>query len=162
MSIKKIGWFVSHMGPSQLNYDIIRSSNEYLSHNDDIDISLYWVQDGHRIIEPRFAMMPMFEIYGFPGAVIATSLHTLSRVLDYPGPARHGKVYLYDYNLDYLRLPPQMRQWEQLNSLYCNPKVEVIARSEDHANIIKSIFRPVVGIVPDANVAKLQEIIYGK
>lgn len=162
MPCKKIGWVVSRLGPDQLCYDIIRSSNEYLQSKDDVDISLFWIQDGPRIIQPRFACMSLYELYGYPGVTIATSLHTLSRALDYPGPNRHSKIYFYDYNLDYLRLPQQMRNWEQLNTLYCHPKVEVIVRSEDHANIIKSVFRSVVGIVPDANIEKIRDIIYGK
>lgn len=160
--LKKIGWFVSSMNPGQLQYDIIHSSNEYMQNNDDVDISLYYVQDGPRVIQPRFACMNIFELYGFTGIVVCTSLHTLSRCLDYPGPNQQSWIYFYDYNLDYLRIPAKMRNWEQLNSLYCHPKVKIIARSNEHADILKSIFQPVIGILPDANVAKLQEIIYVK
>lgn len=161
--IKKIGWVVSSLTPGQLQYDILRSSNEYLQSRDDLDISLYFVQDGPRVIQPRFACMNLFELYGFPGVAICTSLHTLARTLDYPGPQRNNqKIFFYDYNLDYLRMPQQMRQWEQLNGLYCHPKVEIISRSDSHADILKSVFKPVAGICPDANIVKLKEIIYGK
>lgn len=161
MGIKKIGWVISAMQPGQLQYDIIRSSNEYLSSNDDVDISLFWIQDGPRVIQPNFACFSLFELYGYPGVAISTSLHCLSRTLDYPGPARAGKVYFYDYNLDYLRLPPQMKQWEQLNSLYNDHKVEIIVRSQDHYNIISSVFKKPIGIVENCNIEKLKEIIYG-
>lgn len=160
MNIFKLGFVTSQMGPSQVCYDIIKSSNEYLASQDDVDISLYWISDGPRVIEPRFACFPLIETFAFPGHTVCTNLHTLSRVLSYPGPNRSKYIYLMDYNLDYNKIPPQGRSWEQLNGLYNHPKVKVIVRSESHADILSSTllnYRP--NIVSDCNIGKLKEFI---
>lgn len=158
--IKKIGFVVGRLGPSQLCYDIIRSSNNYLSINDDVDICLFWVLDGPKPAQPRFSCMPIIECFAYPGNVIATDLHTLSRTLSYPGPHRNRFIYFYDYNLDYTKIPHQMRKWDELNSLYNHQKVQLIARSENHAEILTAAFKKPIGIVEDYNIEKFKEIIY--
>ena len=157
-NIKRIGFVVSQLGVNQLSYDIINSSNEYLSRNDDVDISLYWVNDGPRVLQPAFACFCLYELYGFSGHTICTSLHTLSRALAYPGPNRNPYIYYMSYEMDYLRLP--QRNWESINQLLNHPKVKIIVRSEAHYDIYKSTWREPTGIVPDCNIEKLKAIIW--
>jgi hypothetical protein len=159
-SIKKIGFLVSQLGPSQLCYDIIKNSNDYLANADDVDICLFWISDGHKPLEANFACMPLIEAYGYNGNIIVTDLHSLSRVMSYPGPNRASKIWFYDYNLDYTKIPAQMRSWEGLSQLYYHPKVELIARSQSHAEILNSVFREPKAIVENCNVSELCRIIY--
>lgn len=159
MEITKLGFVVSNIGPTQICYDIIKQSNDYLSHSDDVDVCLFWISDGPKPLQPKFACMPLIEAYAFNGHIIATDIHTLSRVMDYPGPNRNNRILFYDYNLDYLRIPQQMRNWDQFNVLYNNDKVDLIARSEAHAEILHSIFRPVKGVVENCDISKLKDLI---
>lgn len=160
MSIKKLGFVVSALGPSQVCYDIIKSANDYLSVADDVDICLFWVVDGPRPVQPRFACMNIIEAYAYDGNIIATNLHTLSRVMSYPGPNRSGNIWFYDYNLDYTKIPAQGRSWEGFKDLYNNPKVELIARSASHSEILTSVFRSPKAIVENCNVSEFSRIIY--
>lgn len=153
--IKKIGLVVSQLSANQLSYQLIHSTNKLLSQRDDTDVSLFWINDGHRPVKPNFACMPLFECFAYTGITIATSIHTASRILTYPGPNRHPWLYWYCYDLDWLRLPAQQRQFESLATLYNHPKIRLIARSEEHAEILTSVWKPPIGVVPDCNVELL-------
>lgn len=157
--ITKIGVVVNQLSPNQICYDIIKNTNDYLSRSDNVDVTLFWVNDGPRIIQPKFACMHIFEAYGFHGDVtIATSIQTASRIIDYPGPNR-GKLLYWIYDIDYLRLPAQQRSWEGLSSVYLNNKLKLVSRSETHSEIINSVWRTPSGVMESFDIEKVLELI---
>ncbi len=154
--IKKLGFVVNHLSINQISYELISSANKMLSHRDDVDVSIFWSSDGPRVVKPNFACYCLYEVFGFTGHTVATSLQTASRILSYPGPNQH-KMYYYMMDLDWLRLPN--KQFEQLRDVYLSPKLNLIARSQDHFNIISSVWKKPLGIVEDANVEGFAELI---
>jgi len=157
MKVKKLGLVTSHLTVNQLSYQFISSANRLLVERDDVDISLFFVNDGPRIVKPSFSCMCLFEAYAYDGVTVATSLSTAARILDYPGPNRNP-IYLYCMDLDYLRM--QNRQYEALASVYMNPKIHLIARSKSHYDILSSVFKQPVGIVEGCEAKEFIELLW--
>jgi hypothetical protein len=155
--VKKIGVVFNQVGPNQLYYQFALQANRLLSQRDDVDISGYWINDGPRTVQPNFALMPLFEAYAFHGITVATSLNTCARVLEYPGPNRYKCIYFYCFDLDWLRL--QQKQYEQISSIYMHQKVQLIARSEDHAKIIESVWRRPFAVMENFDLSKIVDIL---
>lgn len=156
-TVKKLGFVVPHLTVNQLSYQLISSANRVLLARDDLDVILFWVNDGLKIVKPLFSTMCIFESYGYDGITIATNLSTASRILDYPGPNRN-KLYYYVYDLDWLRIP--QRQYESLASIYMNPKINLIARSKSHFDIIKSVWKEPIGIVEGADAQEFVKLLW--
>lgn len=156
--IKKLGFVVHSLNPGQLPYQLITSSNELLRTRDDIDISLFYCFNSVICVEPKFALYGLIDCFSFDGHTVATSIQTASRLLDYPGPRRAGKLYYFCNDLCWIRLQP--KQYEQLSQIYLNKDIELIARSQHHFDIIKSVWKEPIGVVENANVARFTELIY--
>lgn len=155
----KLGFVLSQVSVNQLTYEFIHASNKYLRVNDDVDICGFWVNDGPRPIQNTFAMMPLIDCYAWSGHTIATSLHTLSRILSYPGVNRKDRIYYYAYDMDHLRLPGNMRSWDGLQQLIFHPKVDIVVRSEDAFNIIKSTLKTPTAIIDGFDINGFKKLI---
>jgi hypothetical protein len=158
--IKKLGFVISHLTVNQLSYQLISNANRLLGERDDVDVSIFFANDGPRVVQPRFACYCLFEAFGYNGHTIATSIQTASRVLSYPGPNRN-QLWWYMWDLDWLRLPAESRQYEQLAQLYMNPKFNLVVRSADHFNIVKSVWREPASIIEDANIEEFAQLVGG-
>ena len=154
--LTKIGFVLEHLGPSQLPYQLIRSINSYYQEKDDVDVILYWRNVAPFVVTPLCASMNLFEAFRSDSPLIATDLNSASRILQYFTLDR----YYYLMDLEWCHMPS--KNYEQLAEIYQNPKLKIIARSEQHKNIFELTWnRKVEGIVPDANIKGFLELING-
>lgn len=154
--IKKYGFLVDSMGINQLAYQLTRSANEYLLTNDSVDVAVFFRNPAAFCIKPNFGVFHMFEGFSYDGFTVATDLSSAQRMLTWPGPNRRN-MFFYLNNLEWLHLP--QKQYEQLADIYMNPKLNLIARSATHAEIISSVWRPCYGVVENSNFSKFVEVI---
>jgi hypothetical protein len=154
--ILKMGFIVNNLGPNQLSYQLINSANSYLRNKDDTDVAAFYHSMSPIPYKPNFGLFHLFEAFNYNGYMIATNLHSASRMLSWPGPNRH-KMYLYCYDLDWLRLP--QKQWEQLAQIYLNPKLHLISRSQNHAEILGSTWKTPISVIEDCNFSRFAEFI---
>ena len=155
MSLTKIGFILEHLGPAQLPYQLIRSVNSYFEQKDDADIILFYRNCAPFVVTPHCAVMNLYEAYRYDAHLIATDLNSASRILDYFTNDR----YFYVWDLEWTKIN---KPYEQLAQVYQNPKLKLIARSQQHAEIIRTSWGiNCIGVVEDARIDKFLEIING-
>lgn len=146
-----LGIIVNHLGNTQLAHSLIHNVNNYLEQHIDTDIIVFFENVVRPWEIPRFASMNVNEAWDFNGVVIATSITSAEKLLQLPGRKRR---FLYVWDLEWLRMPE--RGVKYFASIYRNPRIELIARSVNHATIINDIWnRQPVGVVEDFNVEAL-------
>ncbi len=152
----RLGFIVNHLGNTQMAHFLIHNVNEHLEKHYDTDIIVFFENVVRTHTTPHFAGMNVNEAWDFNGTVVATSLSTAEKLLTFPGKKRR---LLYVYDLEWLRPPEREFGWYE--SIYRNPRIELIARSESHALIIENTWsRRPIGVVEDFNIKKL--ITYGQ
>jgi hypothetical protein len=155
--LTKIGFLLSDCGPNQAAYEIIKSCNEYLSRKDNIDPIIFWRNISPFVITPNFSSMCMYEAYRYNGNLISFDLNSATRSLDYFVDSR----YFYVFDLEWCHI--KNRPYEQLAEIYQNPKLKLIARSQQHYDIIKLSWGILpVGIVQNSNIEEFAGIINGE
>lgn len=155
--VKRIAFIVPKIGPDQLCFQLIDNANNYLRGYDDVDVTIFFRQDGPRPVQPNFSIMCLFEAFGFNGdMLIATDLNGASRILTYPG-CNPDRLYFYVWDLEWLRM--SQKTYEQLRDIYANPKLKLIARSNTHAEILTALWQRPIAIIEDANLEEFAKLI---
>lgn len=128
----KIGFCLKDFSASQLSYYAIRNGNKFTRENNTQVIGFY---DNPAIpcIKPAFPTMHMVEMFGYAGTVIATDLGTCAKLINSFSPV---KRIFYVWDLEWIRMP--YKNYEMLYKLYNHPRIELVARSEDHAKAIEN------------------------
>lgn len=152
--IEKFGFVLSHLAPAQLPYKLIKSANEFLEKKDSCDIIIFYQNLSPLVVNPNFAIMNLSEAYNYDGRLVATEVNNAARILDYVGTR---KKYFYVWDLEWTKMGNKV--YEQLSSVYNNPRINLIARSKQHYDIIKLAWREPVGIVDDCNFEKMTDLI---
>lgn len=129
----KLGICINNLGPSQLNYFLIKSINEYLDSNINTDIIAFYENIQPKCIPTKFALMNIIEAWDYSGTLIATDLSTASKIAKFPSVTR--KIF-YIWDLEWIRL--RQKQFEELRSIYGNPELELVTRSVDYKKIIEN------------------------
>ena len=140
----KLGILVPHLGASHQNYCLLRNVNRLLTQSADTDVILFYENLNIPCVQPMAAMMQIHEAWGFDAPVIATSLSTAEKLIRMPGPTK--KIF-YTWDLEWLRMPQKL--WEQLYSVYAHPSLRLVARGEDHKQILQDAWNKKVDAVID-------------
>ncbi len=156
-TIKKVGFLVENLSPSQLCYQLINSANAVLGKSDLYDFCLFYRNFGPAPIPCNFGTFTAYEGFAYNGIMVATDFFGAEMITRWPGPNRN-KMYYYMNNLDWLLLRSRF-QYEQLAQVYLHPKLNLIVRSESHKDIVNACWKEPYGVVEGANVARLVEII---
>jgi len=142
--MKKIGVLLNNLGPSQLNYYFIKSTNELLAKRTDLDIVVFYENLQVKCLPTNFASMPILEAWNFHGPMIATSLSTAAHLIRFPSSCK--KIF-YINDLEWIRL--KNKNFSVLQSVYSSKELTLIARSNDHKNIIENCWNTKVIAVAD-------------
>ncbi len=156
--INKLGFVLPNLGSNQASFEIVSSTNRYLADHDETDITLFFRNVSPFFIKPNTACMCLFEAFNFCGHLFATDISSASRILSYPGPNRFS-INWYCYDLDYLR--QTNKQYEQLAEIYLHPRLNLIARSKAHFEILSSTWKTPVATIEGADISKFIKLIHG-
>lgn len=153
--VRKLAILTKTLGHSQLNYYVTQNLNVLLKNFDDVYATLFFEMVDIIPYAHNFPIMHIAEAFEWGGPIIATSLSTLDKMLTFP---YSKEKYFYVWDLEWIRL--QNKQYKPLCNLYRNPNVQLIARSEEHADIIDECWnvRPKL-IMGDFSWKKLIEIL---
>ena len=149
----KAGILVESLGMSQKAYEIIREINKIDSLEEYWDIVLFYLEYDRLITAPRFAMMNSVEAYGMDGPLISTSIETTKTSLNC---IRATKRFFYVFDMEWTNSTYDV---DELLDIYMNPKVELIARSEDHAKVIEKCWKKPIDVIENFNYEKLTNLI---
>ncbi len=129
----KLGVLLRDLGPSQLAYGVIKKLNEALASGQLRDAAAFFEEPAPPCLQPRFACMQLAEAWAFDGAVVATTLSGARKLVRFPSAARS---FFYVWDLEWVRRPGV--PYEELRSTYCDPSLRLVARSVEHAAVIRS------------------------
>jgi hypothetical protein len=146
----KLGIAVKDLGPSQLNFNMIRAANSLVMSRPDIDIIGFYENIQRHCLAMNFAVMQIAEAFAFDGTVVATTFSTAEKLLRFPSPK---KRLFYVWDLEWLRSPrTPYRTWQ---AVYGNPELTLLARSQDHAKAIGQAWNREVGILEDFDLERV-------
>tara|TARA_R110002110_G_scaffold404333_1_gene622530 strand:- start:104 stop:565 length:462 start_codon:yes stop_codon:yes gene_type:complete len=151
----KTGFVVRNLAPSQLSYYLINSINGEME-NSCTDEAVVFIQEPSiKMKANNFSMLNSTEMWSFSGSLISTDISTTRQLSSLFGIS---KKFFYVWDLLWCR--PQWRNHELTIKAFTDPSIRLIARSEDHAKMIKNYCnRDVCGIVDDFNMEQLKEVI---
>ena len=153
--MNKVGFLVKNLGASQLGYFLIRNLNEFLDENFEFDCTVYSEERHNGGLTVGFPVMQIIEAWGQQGTIISTSISTACKMIKFPSACR--KLF-YVWDLEFLRghVP---NNYDLIKKVYLNEDIELIARCENHASVIKNNFnRDVIGIIEDFNMVEIMEM----
>lgn len=144
----QLGIIADHLGTSQLSYLLNLQVNQPGPH----DFVLFQRQPAPPISRFYTSVFPINEIYNSKCNLIATDLDSARYLTKLPRSTR--KVF-YPWNLEWKK---HGNNYLETISILQDPRIEVIARSPDHASYI-NLFREVDGIIEDFNLAGFIEYL---
>lgn len=154
----KLAVLVDNLGANQLAYNVIKNFNGLVEVRPEIDCIAFYENSVRPCFPTMFPIMQIYEAYGYDGVVVGTKLSNVGALLNFPMCTRK---YFYVWDLEWIRF--KSKYYNSLVSVYRNPNVKLIARSEEHKKIIENCWNvKVEGIVDDFNVNELIEVINGR
>lgn len=103
-----------------------------------------------------FAVFNATEVFDFSGDVVATDLVSASRLLNSPGPRRR---FLYLDGPQWSEHRDE-KDYAGLAGVYRNPRLEVVAGSDESANLFRRCWnREVIGVAPLDDMDRLVETL---
>lgn len=155
--IKKIGLLVDQLQPTQLLYQFVMTANKFLMKNDWADFCIFYRNWGGLFVQPNFGTFTAAEAFNYNGFTIATDLNGAQQILRWPGPNRH-KLYYYMNDLEWLSMRDKF-PYEVLANIYLNPKLNLICRSQTHADITKAVWKEPAFVIEGGDAAKFAELL---
>ena len=149
----KAGILVQSLGMSQPAYEIIREINKIDSLDEYWDIVVFYEEYDRLIVPPRFALMNMVEAYGMDAPLISTSIDTTKTSLNC---IKATKRFFYVFDMEWTN---NTHNVDDLLNVYVNPKVELIARSDDHAQVIEKCWKKPIAVIENFNHEEIARLI---
>ena len=150
----QLGLILPHLGASQLSYLAIHHANHMNRQGNPV---ILFYED---LVEPCIPLispcMNVNEIWGFDGLLIATSIDSCLAMINAPNPSK--KVF-YVWDLEWLR---GKTDFEYNNRAYRHEKVELVCRSESHADILENYSNRRATVIPDLFLPKFVELFVPK
>lgn len=148
----RLGIAVSDLGPSQLNYFLVRNVNQLLAKDPTADVTVFFENQVANPLPANFALMPMYEMWGFNGVAIATTFNTARKLQSFPAPS-HRLFYVWD--VEWTRHSDR-RTYDENRVVYGDYGLSLLARSESHAKLISECWnRPVEAVIENLDIVKL-------
>lgn len=131
----KLAFGVKDLSHTQLAYYIVRASNKLLAERSDIDISVFFEEPSCSSIPLLFSSMQFAEAWAYDGVLVSTSFSTAQKALGFPCVNKR-KFLVWD--LEWITKSPGHFRYFQ--AIYGNPKHELLARTEEHADILAKLW----------------------
>lgn len=148
----KAGFVIQRLGSSQQAYKLADAANQLIM-QDDMDIIVFHDEWDMLPIDTAFMMLQKQHMWSYEGILVATDIRSAEQVLKSPGPS---KKYFYIWNLEWLYL--QSFNNARLANVYQNPKLELIVRSEYHADLVSKCWKTPSFIIEDFDKNEFKKI----
>lgn len=150
----KCGILLENLTPSQTSFFFVNCANQMMASSQNICFTFFLDDILPAVIQPLCAIMNSNEISQFnDGAIITTTIgHTLQAIKQ----IHNSKIKFYVLDLEWLRKPSNYFY----NILaFRDDRVEVIARSHDHAKIIANYANiPLPKVVENNNLMEILNV----
>ena len=150
---KRVSFYIHQPNASQPMFNLIREGNELLTKRDDIMLGLFFDVSGMIPDVPNFTLMQHKHLWGYDTNIIC--LHILTA---YSPPYQNigRKLFYYVQDLDWIYEP---RLVSAHREVYANNKIDLIARSKSHFNVLEKVWKTPVATIEDFNHEQLAKTI---
>lgn len=151
--MKKIGFMINQINQSQQYTALSKNINTLCEKYKDIDPIVFYNDNFNTDPNSQFAIIQMVESLDYDGILIATdtiSAHILKKCMV------SKKKYFYIWNIDW---HISNRPFGFIKDIYLNNEIELIARSQDHFKLIKSVFKEPKHIIEEFSYEQIRNII---
>jgi len=135
----KIGFLVKDVSSSELAYNILRKGSDA-----DIDTFIFFEQIARPCISSLVPCSHVSEAFIFDGPLVATCLQTANKLIQMYSSTRK---YFFLNDLEWMRIPFQMKQFEQIEPVYRNKELSLICRSQSHKKLTELTWNRKVSMV---------------
>jgi hypothetical protein len=154
----KLGIALPDLGASQISYQFILSTNQFLSKRYDCDIVCFYEMPNKKSVRTNFCCLQTVEMWGYDAPIVACSLNSAQDLLS--NPTSRDK-YFYIWDLEWVHLDD--KHYDKLKKIYSNPELKIITRNEDYAKIMKKAWgTQAIGVVEDFDMEKMVKIVWNK
>lgn len=151
----KLGFLIPDVGFSQLSYYLVKNLNQLILDKPQFGITVFFENPQPVFTNLLFPLMHISEAYEVRCPLIATSLSTADKLIHFPG-CRRKLFYVWD--LEWIRI--QNKQYSVLENIYRNKELKLIARSSEHADLIKECWNiSPAYILDDFDIKGLENIL---
>lgn len=137
----KLGITLPHLGGTQVGLEILEAVQNHYADNWTTDISLFHEEVISSAFQFPCAAFPCLDLSSYDGPVIATSLRSAAKLLNC---VTIPKKWFYVFDLEWIW---GAMEYSEMAAIYRNPKLELIARSDEYADYIKNAFNCKVNAV---------------
>ena len=149
----KAGILIQSLGKDQKSIEITREINKIEKLDKHWDIIVFYLNYNRMFLTPKFATMNMVESYGFDGPTISTNIHTTKILLNSTGPTR--KIF-YMWDLEWTN---KIYNVKKLCSVYMNPQIDLVVRSDEHAEIVERYWKKPVATIENFNYEQITKLL---
>ena len=154
--MNKLGILISSPGDNQRFFALCRELNLLKDKRPDIDAIVFYYDYGPITTPTKFAMMEMRHAYNYDGIMIATDGYTapvLNKCL------RPKGRYFYIWNLDWKY---NVTSLTDNQSIYLNPKINLISRSSSHHKLITQVWKEPTHTISEFNHEDIERHFFSK
>ena len=150
---KHIGFLIKSLGQSQLGFQLTYNLNKLANKSYDISSSVFIKKFDVIPSKPEFSIMQMMYAIGFNGILIATDIDT-AKILKHTVGVNKKMFYIWDLEWIY-----QQKLFQDFADVYLDDKIDLIARSQHHADIISKMWKPPTTIIEDFNYDQIAKLV---
>lgn len=144
----RLGVYATALDSSQSCALTVQAINDHLAANPLDDVVMFVSRFGVCPVWPRFAVFQEQEVWCWPDAVAAIDFISAQKLIRTIGPKRK-LLYLWDLEWCFVQ-----RSFSDNASVYLSKDLEIVTRSQDHADIVSTCWRD-SKVVEEFNVGKL-------
>lgn len=147
--VNKVAICIANLGVSQLSYLTLKNAPKL----ENTDTIIFFEDVERPCVRPLNSIMAISELWCHVcDWAIATDLSTATKLSTIPGPKRK---FFYVWDLEFIQnhQGQPLKNFTELVKIYNDPAYELVARSEDHANLIEKVMgRKVKFLMKDMNL----------
>lgn len=148
--LEVLGVMIDNFALSQIAFNTSVSVHRYIMEHGMWDVSVFIKDLTQQCVPNNYAVLQLYDAYGFKGIMVATNLDLASKLLTFPGPRK--KVF-YIWDLEWFTRPMSYRE---MKDIYLNPQLDIICRSEEHASVFEKIWnRKPKAVIPNFEIQDL-------
>jgi hypothetical protein len=133
---------------------LLSNFNHIIKEHGEISPTIFYQKLGSCQIPSMCPKMHYVRAWNYTGVLISTDIATTT-ILDKCIRSPRKLFYVHDLEWLYLKSP----LFSHLNTIYNNPEIDLIARSQSHYDILQRVWKKPIGIIDNFNKEDILKII---
>jgi len=155
MQIKNFAFLVNKLDNSHAMTTMTHNLNLLVLSNAEYSPIVFHQTSGKVLVYPQFPHMMLQHIWGYEGTIFSVDINTTQLLLN--NCMRATRKIFYVFDLEWAHQGAS--QFGALSHIYQNPNIELLARCQEHYNILKRVWKKPIGILEDFNSEQLIKLL---